>query len=287
MKLQLFKAMWGQRGGLSCAVAEARRGGWDGVEGQPPARPWAQRELRAQLDGEGLQFIAEVCTAVPAPESYLPRREASVQEHLESFGEGVERAVGCSALFVTAMAGCDAWSLEQSVQFFGAADEAARGKGIVASFETHRGRSFFSPWSTRDILRQLPELRLTCDLSHWCVVCERLVDSEPQVLALCFERAHHIHARVGYDQGPQVPDPSAPEHAADLHAHERWWSAIWDAHEQQGRALTTMTPEFGPDGYLHRLPHTAMPVADLEAINLWMARRQRQQFDARSSRSST
>ncbi len=39
-----------------------------------------------------------------------------------------------------------------------------------------------------------------------------------------------------------------------------------------------MTPEFGPDGYLHQLPFTAQPVADLAEINTWMAGRQRARF---------
>ena len=34
-----------------------------------------------------------------------------------------------------------------------------------------------------------------------------------------------------------------------------------------------MTPEFGPDGYLHTLPYKKAPVADLDNINRWMAKR--------------
>ena len=189
-----------------------------------------------------------------------------------------EIAVESNPLFLTVIAGCDAWSLEQSVEFFGRALAIGRGAGIPLSFETHRSRSFFNPWITRDILRQLPELKLTCDFSHWCVVCERLIDTEPDVLALCARRAHHIHARVGYDQGPQVPHPAAPECAGALAAHERWWRQIWDSQSHRGLAVSTLTPEFGPDGYLHCLPFSGEPVADLAAVNAWMAQRQRQNF---------
>ncbi|MEQ1629512.1 MAG: hypothetical protein ABL873_03295, partial [Gallionella sp.] len=48
--------------------------------------------------------------------------------------------------------------------------------------------------------------------------------------------------------------------------------------QSRGRKHCTMTPEFGPDGYLHTLPYTAQPVADLEQINAWMARSERQHF---------
>jgi hypothetical protein len=39
-----------------------------------------------------------------------------------------------------------------------------------------------------------------------------------------------------------------------------------------------MTPEFGPDGYLHRLPFTRAPVADLREINRWMATTERRHY---------
>lgn len=98
------------------------------------------------------------------------------------------------------------------------------------------------------------------------------------MLALCAERAHHVHARVGYDQGPQVPNPTAPEYQPALEAHERWWRKIWQAQAERGLAVSTMTPEFGPDGYLQCAPFTQTPVADLVEINAWMAQRERQQF---------
>jgi hypothetical protein len=110
------------------------------------------------------------------------------------------------------------------------------------------------------------------------VVCERLIDTEPDIIALCAERAHHIHARVGYDQGAQVPHPAAPEYREALEAHENWWAQIWRSQLLRGLSVSTMTPEFGPDGYLHCLPFTGAPVADLEQINTWMAERQRRRF---------
>ena len=182
-------------------------------------------------------------------------------------------------MFLTIIAGCDAWSIAQGVDFFGEAMLIAKKLGVTASFETHRSRSFFNPWTTRDILKQLPALKLTCDFSHWCVVCERLIDTEPDVLSLCAERAHHVHARVGYDQGPQVPHPAAPEFRAALEAHENWWMQIWRSQIARGLVVATLTPEFGPDGYLQCAPFTGKPVADLVEINVWMAARQKQRFN--------
>jgi hypothetical protein len=105
-------------------------------------------------------------------------------------------------------------------------------------------------------------------------VCERLPDDE-SALALAISRARHVHARVGYAQGPQVPDPRAPEYEAELLAHEGWWRRIARAAAERGQALLTITPEFGPDGYLQQAPFSRRPVAELGELNRWMARRQR------------
>ena len=274
MELQVFKTLWGHTGNPDEAIASARDEGWAGVEGPAPEDPATRKRFHAQLAGAGLKYIAEICTAG----GYVPDRTASPAVHLESLRRRAEAALECPPLFLTVIAGCDAWSVGQSVDFFGQAMAIAERLGTIVSFETHRSRSFFNPWTTRDILLQLPALRLTCDFSHWCVVCERLIDTEPDVLALCAERAHHLHARVGYEQGPQVPHPAAPDYRAALEAHERWWSQIWRRQLARGMAVSTLTPEFGPDGYLHILPFTSLPVADLSQINHWMAGRERRCF---------
>jgi len=274
MILNLFKTLWGHRGGIDEAIADCQDHEFNGVEGQAPSTVAERQEFSRKLSDAGLQYVAEICTAG----SYVPERHATVSQHLESFRRQAEASMQCDPLFITVIAGCDAWSISESVDFFGKAIETADQLKVTASFETHRSRSLFNPWVARDILKQLPEMRLTCDFSHWCVVCERLIDTEPDVLALCAERAYHVHARVGYDQGPQVPHPAAPEYQKVVEAHERWWLQIWQSQHRRGLLLSTMTPEFGPDGYLQCQPFTGKPVADLLSINHWMAERQRDRF---------
>ena len=142
--------------------------------------------------------------------------------------------------------------------------------GLLLSVETHRSRPMFNPWATLRFAEFFPELKLTVDISHWCVVCERLMDSEWDTLHKLFPQIHHIHARVGYDQGPQVPDPRAPEYLPALQSHLNYWQQAWAHHQRIGRDEFTMTPEFGPDGYCHLQPYTQMPVVDLWEVNQWM-----------------
>ena len=62
-------------------------------------------------------------------------------------------------------------------------------------------------------------------------------------------RFHHIHMRVGYDHGPQVPDPRAAKWLPYTEGHERWWDAIQAAAERRGAEEVTVTTEFGPPNY--------------------------------------
>jgi hypothetical protein len=127
----------------------------------------------------------------------------------------------------------------------------------------------------------LPDLELTVDFSHWCNVCERLVmDEVPEILGLCAGRVLHIHLRIGYDQGAQVPDPASPRHRDAFEAHRRWWNVLWDGQRQRGFTQCTMTPEFGPDGYQQIDARTGLPHGDLDAFNGWMAREIRACFPA-------
>lgn len=275
MKLQIYKTLWGHDGSSESAVNQAIQAGFDGIEGPAPENPAIARQLSNLLDDAGMGYIAEITTAG----SYVPERQASLQQHIDSFAQKLEHSLQLEPLFITCLGGCDAWSEKQSIAFFSAAIALADSAGIKVSFETHRSRSLFNPWVTQRIVELLPEILLTVDFSHWCVVCERLMDTELEVINAIADRVQHIHARVGYEQGPQVPDPRAPEYEYALRAHQSWWQIIWHSQQQRKFEITTMTPEFGPDGYLHHAPYSQQPVADLWELNQWMAGEERGEFE--------
>jgi len=278
MKLELFKPLWGHEGTIAEAVGQAAAAGFDGIEGPAPGGADAHREFFGALGDT--PWIAEVCTCTPEGR-YVPLPGRSAADHLESLAAGIERSLEGSPRFITTMAGWDGWSGDEAFRFLEGVLELEERFARPISVETHRTRWTFSPWNVRDAASRLPGLRWTCDFSHWCVVSERLVlDEEPELLALLARRFHHVHARVGYDQGPQVPDPRAPEHRGDLDAHLGWWRSLWSGARKSGRGVVTMTPEFGPDGYLHRAPFSGEPVAELWELNRWMAERLREEWAA-------
>lgn len=47
-----------------------------------------------------------------------------------------------------------------------------------------------------------------------------------------------------------------------------------------GYAVTTMTPEFGPNGYLQTMPYAGHPEPALWALNQWMGQTERDHFES-------
>jgi len=275
MKLKLFKTRWGATGPIEHSIEQAIESGFHGIEGPAPTNSADQQSMSRLLAANNLSYIAEITTAG----TYVPERQATLQQHLDSLEKKLEHSAALNPLFVSCLGGCDAWSEQLSYEFFHHAIELANSYQLKISFETHRSRSLFNPWVTQRITEALPEINLTVDFSHWCVVCERLMDTELEVIHAIANNVHHIHARVGYEQGPQVPDPRAPEYKYALDAHQEWWGIIWQSQLKRKCSVTTMTPEFGPDGYLHQLPFSQEPVADLWELNQWIAQEEQNHFD--------
>lgn len=272
MKLKLVRHLWGidAHRDLSAQAGDWRNVGYEIVEASIRRVPDRARFVRF-LREESFGWIPQIFSrdAVPG---------GTVREHVDSLREQIDECLAFSPLFFNAQSGYDAWSVAEAGEFFGQMLDLEKEVGIPIAHETHRQRYFATPWQTRDMLRRFPALKLTCDFSHWVCVCERLLPDLGGIIAEAAEHCHHLHARVGFAEGPQVPDPSAPEYANELTAHEAWWDQVWRSQQRRGMLQSTLTPEFGPAPYLHTLPHTNVPVADLATICDWMATRQRARF---------
>jgi sugar phosphate isomerase/epimerase len=268
MRLRLIRHLWGVPGEWEDLFPQFRDFGFAGVEAALPPAP-ERRRLRRLLKQHRFDFIPQIFTDGD-----------TVTAHVESFRRQLGEAARLAPLFVNAHSGRDAWTESEASQFFEQALALEKSSGVAVAHETHRGRILFNPWITSRLLERFEPLKLCCDLSHWVCVGERLIDDQLEIIRHCAARCLHLHARVGYEQGPQVPDPRAPEYATHLAAHERWWRLIWDAQKKRGDKTTTLTPEFGPPAYLHTLPFTNMPVSDLWEICHWQARRQADNFAA-------
>ena len=266
MNLILFRHLWGVRGKWEDVFPKFKAAGYRGVESQLPP-PEDRKRFHALLRQHDLEYIPQIFS-----------HGKTVEEHLQSLREQIAAAKIFAPRFINAHSGQDAFSEDQSICFFEGALHLEAKVGLAIAHETHRGRILFNPWTTSRLLTRFRDLKLCCDFSHWVCVCERLIEDQIGIIRQCADHCLHLHARVGYEQGPQVPDPRAPEYQRHLEAHEVWWRLVWEAQAKRGFRVSTLTPEFGPPDYQHTLPFTRAPVSDLEEICDWQARRQAENF---------
>lgn len=254
MKVRYLKSVWGMPGDEPSEdnLARIRQGGYDGVETALTAGLEAG-ELRGRLDRHGLDLIGMVFAVTP-----------------EDLDAQVRALAPCRPLAITCHGGQDKMTFEEGCAFFRGALAVEEEHGIPIGFETHRNRLLFTPWTTARYLREFPTLKICADFSHFCCVCERMLEDVEGDLATCISRSIHIHGRVGHEEGPQVSDPRAPEWAGHVERHLTWWDLIRKARIASGADSMTFTPEFGPPHYMATLPYTRQPVADLWDVSIWM-----------------
>lgn len=207
-------------------------------------------------------------------------RDSLVRTHLAVFKEQVEAAQEFNPTLVVSHTLKDFFTFDMAKQFFAEALRWEEEKGYCVCHETHRKRFLHSPWVARDFLHLFPTMKLTADLSHWINVAEtNTLDPDlTQVIEDIAPQVVHTHCRVGYDHGPQVPDPRAPEWKPYMEGHERWWDAIWKAQAARGMKVTTMIGEHGPPNYQQTLPYSGEPVAHIWDVNHWVQLRRQLRF---------
>jgi hypothetical protein len=180
-------------------------------------------------------------------------------------------------LYINCHSGRDYFSYDQNKTFIDHTLTLSKKTGIIICHETHRSRILYAAPVARQYMENIPELRITLDISHWCNVHESLLADQEETVSLALSRADHIHARIGHPEGPQVNDPRAPEWDEAVKSHLAWWDKIIEQKKKAGQRMTILT-EFGPPYYMPALPYTQVPVADQWAINAHMMKLLRKRY---------
>lgn len=261
---------WGFHGSIDAFCAAAKKEGYDGIEvWWPSANVTAQKELFAALKTYDFR-VGFLCGA----------SGGNAQQHLDAFKEQIDQVCGNGyqqPVYINCHSGKDYFSFEQNATFIDYTTKKSKETGIPIYHETHRGRMLYTAPIAREFIEKYAGLRLTLDISHWCVVHESLLSDQLDTIKLALERVDHIHARVGHAEGPQVNDPRAPEWKEALAAHLAWWDVVIERKKELGEQMTILT-EFGPPDYLPTLPYTRQPLADQWAINVYMMQLLRKRY---------
>ena len=260
MKLIFGKSKWEMWDDpLEVFLQRVKDSGFDATEIYLGSLHESPAEIARLHDNYGLGLIGQILT-----------QGQSYQDHIKSFETQFGFAAQCQVEFINSHTGRDIFSFEENVEIFQRVTRLSHSSGIPILIETHRGRPTYSAIETRKYLETVPELRLTADFSHWMVVHESGLDDQHENLELAISRAGYVHARVGYAEGPQIPDPRAPEWQHAVERHLGLWQQIIDQYKKDGKESLYITPEFGPPAYMHTAPFTNQPVGDVWEQNVYM-----------------
>ena len=258
-KLEFFQTDWGRQISWDAFCEKTKSSGYDGLETWFPADEESQVELKAALEKYGLKvgFLNGTNKALPFEES------------LKAYTEHFETLIAWKPAYINCHTGNDFYTFEENKAFIEAGNKVAKEQNIAIYHETHRGRFSYNLPDTKRYIQAIPDLKMTLDISHWMVVHESLLQNQDNLLKEVLERSHHIHARVGHAEGPQVNDPEAPEWKKAVDRHMDIWEKVirqkWETQE-----VYTITTEFGPADYMPTLPYTRAPVADQWKANIYM-----------------
>ncbi|MDQ6420633.1 sugar phosphate isomerase/epimerase [Paenibacillus sp. LHD-117] len=262
MKLLTHLAFWGVEGTLLDNMEAAKSAGHNGIETGVPSEADGEA-FKETLDRLELTYVAQIFTS---------------GDHLASFEEQVKRAAAYRPVLINAHSAKDSMTEAEQDAFYEGALRIEQQYGVPIGHETHRGRAMFTPWATSRLLKKFPELRITADFSHWVNVCESHLTDQEENVALAIDRTIHVHGRIGFPEGPQVPHPASPFFKGELELFTGWWKRIMERQAKEGRDFATFTAEFGPPGYMPTEPFTNAPIADLMEVNAWTTRHMREQF---------
>lgn len=256
-KVLFFQTDWGNELPMDAFLAKVKADGYDGVEVWMPRTPEQQEALRAGLKKHGLQVIFLHGTNKSLP----------FEESLNAYEKGLREILSWHPAKVNSHTGSDFWTVEQNQAFLELGEKISKEAGIPLIHETHRARFSYSLPKTIEALSSFPTLGLTLDVSHWMVVHEQLITKDNPSLQRILPAVQHIHARVGFAEGPQVNNPAAPEWEQAVKVHLDIWEEIIRNYPGE---VFTVTTEFGPPPYLPTVPFSNVPIADQWAANVWI-----------------
>lgn len=261
MEIKILAPRWGHESqDITNFCRRIKEAGYHGVDMPMPDDITEQKKLFDALQREELLLVSHQHQASGADFGAF---KDSFKKYLQFSAQG-------SPLLMNCHTGKDYFSFVQNLELIDIAADFSAKTGIMVAHETHRGRVGFHPASTQEYFDARPELVITADLSHWACTTESFLENFQGTLAEAIARTRHIHARVGFEEGPQIPDPRAPEWKHALEHFFGWWDRMVEGRRLAGQEVLTITTEFGPPPYLPTIPFKDVPVADQFEINVYM-----------------
>ena len=274
MNTKFFCPRWGSEN-LSWKdfFTKAKNAGYDGIEfGVPRDLP------TATLDEIGNLAVKHDMLLIP---QHYDTYEANYSKHYDLYCEWLEKIKPYKAIKIDSQTGKDFFNFDQNYSLIKAAEKFTQETGVAIYHETHRNKFSFASHITKEYLEKIPSLQITLDISHWVFVAESFLGDQPEAVNLAIKRTEHLHAMVGYTEGPQVPDPRINEWQQALQTHLTWWDKIAKRKKKENDVLT-ITPEFGPFPYMVPLPGSGEPITNQWDVNVYMMELLRKRYSLKN-----
>ena len=261
MKLLLLCTQWGLADlPLEDFFSKVINAGYDGIDTWVPEDAPERKKFLRLLNEYQLPIVCHQLWA----------KGTDINEFCRSFEYYLNLSTECNPILINSHSGRDYFTTDQQLRVIDIAEEFSIKKNIRIAHETHRGRIGFSPYNAMDLFTLRPQMKITADFSHWVCVTESYLENCSEAVEEAIKRTEHIHARIGYPEGPQITDPRVKEWSYTNEIFLAWWDKIMEYKINNHEQVFTITPEFGPPPYMVTLPSTGMPIADHFEINNYM-----------------
>ena len=202
MKLLILCTQWGSEHlPAEDFFAKVKEAGYDGIDTWLPEDSNERKKFISLLDEYKLKIVSHQHQA----------KGNNIEEYCKSLEYYLNLSMECNPLLINSHSGRDYFSLDEQLKVIDTVEEFSVKHNIVVAHETHRGRIGYSPYNAMELFKQRPAMKITADFSHWTCVTESWLENSAAIMEEAIKRTRHIHARVGFTQGPQIPDP---RHAA-------------------------------------------------------------------------
>ena len=270
MNIKYICPQWGSKDlDIEVFVRKAKVAGYDGIEMSLPLEAAERDAIVDTIRKYEMLFVAQHWETV----------NTDFEAHKEEYKQRITNLASTKPLLINSQTGRDFFSFDQNAEIIGIATEISKEYDVKIVHETHRGKFSFAAHVMGEFMRKMPDLRIGFDVSHWCNVAETFLEDQQEVVDLAISRADHIHSRVGFPEGPQIPDPRVPEWQEAVDIHIGWWERIIERNRKEGKEIFTITSEFGPYPYMTIMPFTQQPITDQWEINVYMMNMLRSKFE--------
>lgn len=269
MHLKILCPQWGSEYlGTEVFLQKVKQAGYDGIEAAVPEDKKERQKLIRLLEEYNLIMVSHQHQA--AGENF--------SAFCKSFEYHLQLSTETNPVLINSHSGRDWFTLEEQLKILDIAETFSSKHNIQIAHETHRGRIGYCPQNLQQIFHHNKSMKVTADLSHWVCVTESYLEHFQDILNETIARTVHFHARVGFHEGPQIPDPRIACWSESVNIFMSWWKRIIEQRDHSGTEEMTITCEFGPAPYMWTSVPDNQPVVSQWDVNVYIMQLLRKTF---------